>query len=398
MASGREIDKSEESARSDAPSIARHARIALHFLNAGDLESVADTVVLQRSLSVNSVISTTSSFARRFQSARFQPHLQQITQIGSGLQGAIFEMVGKTYVLKKESPGNDLKSSNLQSEYKTHCDVSAAFELYQNSTQNIVHVPKPQNFILKSHEDAFWTDILPKMPQEYRKRGNTVIMDRILPLPKIVRKALITFLCRREWDLNETEVEYILNNPKNKHCLARIYLGKSNCSIHRDNPAPLRNFPLYLDWMEELGLDTVMLSRQMGKAYATIHWGAAVNGDDVEFVLGTSAANETGTLVESADFQHRAIGLYLLDFGQCEAVDLTRDCSAVYQAFKGAMVMGDNQLFIPHASIRPSLFAAFKEGYLDAGKVIISARKLDKRFNVNDFMKEYEEYAEDFVH
>ena len=34
----------------------------------------------------------------------------------------------------------------------------------------------------------------------------------------------------------------------------------------------------------------------MGKAYATLFWAAAVNGDDVEFVLGTSvtAAQEYG--------------------------------------------------------------------------------------------------------
>ncbi|KAJ5286827.1 hypothetical protein N7478_002513 [Penicillium angulare] len=381
MASRRKV------ARSDASSIARRAQVALLFLDAADLESAADSVALKRSLSLTSVISTRSSFARRFQSARFRPHLQLVNQIGSGLQGAVFEIVGKTYVLKKESPGNELRPSNLQSEYKMHCDVSAAFELHQTSTQSIVHVPKPHDFILKTQDEAFWTKILPKIPQDYCTRGNVVTMERILPLPKVVRKAIITFFCGRSWNLNDTEVEYLLNNPQNKHCLARVYLGKVNGSIRRENPAPLRNFPLYLDWMEELGIDTVMLSQEMGKAYATLHWGAAINGDDVEFVLGTSATRNYGTLIESPDLHHRTIGLYLLDFGQCEEVDLKQDCDTVYQALKGAMVLGDNQLFVPRASTSPPLFEAFKKGYIDAGTAILSARKLNKKFNLVDFMK-----------
>lgn len=400
MASRRYIDKSDESTRSNvSSSLERHTRVAQLFIRAEDLNSAEYSVVLNRSLSLKSVISTTSSFFGRFQQVRFQPHIQQINQIGSGLQGAVFEIVGRTYVFKKETPGNELLSSNLQSEYKIHCDVFDAFELYKTSTQNIVHVPKPQSFIPRYQEEAtFWTEILPKIPKEYRIHEDVVTMERILPLPKVVRKALIAFFCRREWDLDDTEVECLLNEPENKHCLARVYLGKNEGSLHRENPAPLRNLPLYLDWLQEMGIETAILAQEMGKAYATMHWGAAVDGDDVEFVLGTSTIKGPEMPVESANIQHRAIGLYLLDFGQCEAVDLTVDSETVYQAFKGAMVLGDNQLFIPHASTSPQLFAAFRKGYVDAGNVIISARKLKKKFNMDDFMSEYEEYAQDFVY
>ncbi|KAJ5943288.1 hypothetical protein N7516_003456 [Penicillium verrucosum] len=398
MASRREINSSEESAYSGASSNARDARIACLYLDATELELGTDSSILQRSLSLKSVISTASSFSRRFQSARFRQDLQEINQIGSGLQGVIFEVVGKPHILKKENPGNEARSSNLQREYKTHCDVSAAFEHYRSATHNKVHVPKPHNFISQTQNNAFWDEILPKIPQTYRARGNVITMERILPLPKVVRKALITYFCSRERDLSITDIESLLNNPSNKHCLARVYLGKTDGSINQDNPAPLRNFPLYLGFMKELGIDTLALAKEMGKAYATLHWGAATNGDDVEFVLGTSASEEPRALVESPDFQHRAVGLYLLDFGQCEAVDLTQDCDVVYQAFKGAMVTGDSQLFIPHSSTSPALFAAFKKGYIDAGSVILSAKQLNNKFSMADFMQEYEEYAEDLVY
>ncbi|KAF4760489.1 hypothetical protein N7455_001510 [Penicillium solitum] len=53
-------------------------------------------------------------------------------------------------------------------------------------------------------------------------------MQRILPLPKIVRRALIAHLCGQERYLETPETNGLLDNPQNKHCLTRIYLGKAN--------------------------------------------------------------------------------------------------------------------------------------------------------------------------
>ncbi|KGO42792.1 hypothetical protein PEX1_084630 [Penicillium expansum] len=392
MAQRREGKSSDESTNSEALSIAQNARISQRFL-ATNLGLMTDSVILKRSLSLNSVISTASSFSIRFQNARSQPNLQYLNQIGSGLQGAVFEQVGKPLALKKESPGNEKLRSNLSHEHTIHRGVSATFEYYQ-SINTEVHVPKPLRFISKEENSAFWDEILPKTPEPYRVRGDLVMMERILPLPKVVRKALISQFCAPEQHLNGTEIEAILNNPQNKHCLARVYLGNANGTI--DRKTPLRNFPLCLDPMEQIGIETVPLANAMGKAYATLNWGGAINGDDVEFVLGTSATAAQGT-DHAPNFQHRAVQLYLLDFGQCEVVDLTQDPDVVYQAFKGAMVTGDNQRFIPHYSRSPALFATFRQGYIEAGNIILSDKKLDTKFNMEDFMQEYEEYAEDFL-
>lgn len=62
------------------------------------------------------------------------------------------------------------------------------------------------------------------------------------------------------------------------------------------------------------------------------------------------------------------------------------------------MVTGDNQYYIPHCSTRPALFAAFKRGYIDAGNIIRSKKQLNDKFDMEDFMQEYEGYAEDFVY
>ncbi|KAK0717116.1 hypothetical protein B0T26DRAFT_281468, partial [Lasiosphaeria miniovina] len=189
-------------------------------------------------------------------------------------------------------------------------------------------------------------------------------------------------------------LDSILNDTPNKHCLARTYLGRDNGVFTRAGFS-LRNFPLYLKPMQELGLEVIGLASAMGKAFAIMHWGAGVNGDDVEFVLGSSAVEHE---VEGGlDFQHRAIRFYLLDFGQCGLVDFSDDQDVVYQAFKGAMVTGDNQLFIPHYMKSRELYDAFKAGYMDAGQAILEEMGMGNKFSIEDFMKEYEEYAEDFL-
>ncbi|KAJ5593766.1 hypothetical protein N7537_010670 [Penicillium hordei] len=104
--------------------------------------------------------------------------------------------------------------------------------------------------------------------------------------------------------------------------------------------------------MEHIGIETLPFANAIGKAYATLHRGTGINGDDVELVLGTSA---TGAWEEDyrPELQHRAVKLYFLDFGQYEAVDLTQDPD--------------------------------------------DAKKLKNKFNIEDFMQEYEKYAGDFL-
>lgn len=148
--------------------------------------------------------------------------------------------------------------------------------------------------------------------------------------------------------------------------------------------------------MTDLGLDTHSLATAMGKAYAIMHWGAGINGDDVEFVLGTSLLLTEGTN-SHRDVQNRAVGMYLLDFGQCNAVNLQEDPDIVYQAFKGTMVTDNNQSYIPNCRTSPALFQSFRDGYLQAGRVVLEQKGLEERFSIEEFLGQYDEYSEDFL-
>ncbi|EQL00678.1 hypothetical protein G6O67_000924 [Ophiocordyceps sinensis] len=389
--------REQSSTYSTTSSLVRDAQ----FLSASELDSVPGQTVLQRCLSVRSVISTSSSFAVRYGEAASRPP-QQLVEIGIGLQGVILEQGGKQLVFKKELAHIVSHPSfiwNVQHEHLLHLRVIAAFDRYCEAVGCLVRVPRVFDLILPSDEQ-FWADMLPKLPEPFRQRTTTITMERLLPLPKVVRRALV-----REFsaipDLDDDKVDGILAMVPNKHCLARTCLGVQDRLVHHDK-FTLRNMPLWLKRMQLLAMDTHTIASQLGMAYALMHWGACIDGDDVEFVLGTSALpSTTGAAAQGEQtipgFQHRAVGLYLIDFGQCSEVDLSDDVDVVYQRFRGIMVTGTSQDYIPHCHKTPDLFAEFARAYVDAGNKILADKGMGGRFDLEWFVKDYQEYAEDFL-
>lgn len=71
-----------------------------------------------------------------------------------------------------------------------------------------------------------------------------------------------------------------------------------------------------------------------------------------------------------------------------EVVVLSQDSDVVYQAFKDAMVTGDNRLFIPKSQSTPNLFAEFRSGYSEARDIILAERGLKGRIDIGEFMRE----------
>lgn len=114
----------------------------------------------------------------------------------------------------------------------------------------------------------------------------TLISERILPLPRIAREALISKYCAPETR------SFAAADPTNRDCLARLYLGRRRI---RTTPAPnftLRNFNLHLDQMLDLSYPVNSLARAIGEALATIHWSANVDAYNIKFVLGSDGEKE----------------------------------------------------------------------------------------------------------
>jgi hypothetical protein len=170
----------------------------------------------------------------------------------------------------------------LWSDFLTHFHVYKAFE-EQNGLE--FRIPAVYSYVNK--DNSTWWDAHRSFFSEHDNfpmPSMALITERIAPLPKIAREALVAQYCPKHLQ------SAVMADPNNRDCLARIYLGKRRLA---DAPlAPnftLRNFNLCVDQMLELDLPVYDYAVAMGEALAVIHWGANTDGYDIEYVLGREA-------------------------------------------------------------------------------------------------------------
>lgn len=274
-------------------------------------ESDTPEMTLQKHLSIRSVISTTSSFAKRQQTASEALAQQSFRAIGVGTCGRIFEQPGDPLVIKLEVP-HSYGGRNLQNDFAMHQRIFAAFKKHQQALDLDVHVPQPFQFVPKSDED-WWDRNGERFPVAHRKPAAIIFMERILPLPRKVREALIDKYCP------ERIRAIAKQSPGNKDCLVRLYLGK----LKRDRSRPsimfnLRNFNLHINQCTEIDVETEPFARAMADALAIMHWDVKVDAHDVEFVLGSAPTFKEipHHMSKCYNFERREIHYWLLDFNQ----------------------------------------------------------------------------------
>lgn len=184
----------------------------------------------------------------------------------------------------------------------------------------------------------WWNSRLNLFPSEYQSPTYGLVSQRIFPLPAPVRSAIIDTFCPKQ--LRKS----VQQDPSNRDCLVRLYLGKREPGKRaQEKSFRLRNFPLMVNDLEELKIEALGFARVMADALAILHWSAKVDGNDIEFVLGSAS---TETLYRTAvgpeelkyitkdspahnradfDFTKRHIHVWLLDFNQCVTFDEEND-------------------------------------------------------------------------
>ena len=305
------VDRRLQSARAETT-------ISFNPLLAEDAEE-GPKDVLHRLLSARSVVST---------SATTQVELRLYQIIGRGSCGIVFEHAGWPHVVKRAHDGNE----ELWNDACIHSAVQKAFT---TAISTGVRIPTCHGFICADNSE-WWLSNAPQFPEPYQIPGDVLVTERILPLPKIIREALID-LCFPP-SLPTSLREEAKESPGNKACLARVYLGKRRDLGWRPSLFfTLQNFNLHLDQMEELDLDVRTFATEMADALAVMHWVAEIDADDVEFVLGNAPTRldavipdfkelvqmpgRTSTMGQ-ANFEQRSIHLWVLDFNRCHKISM----------------------------------------------------------------------------
>jgi hypothetical protein len=353
----------EFSTMSTTPSFLGDVEAARRYTQ-DDPENLPAEHILARGLSVNSVIPTTSSFARRFQKANNASSRAEFNEIGYGVEGVVFEVAGTETVIKRAKGDS---SQALHPEFSIHSKVIEAGLKHELS--RIVQIPKLYALHSASSPGgaAWWAAEGSRFPQQYREPHNIMVLQRILPLPKSIRHALI----QRFHQGSAIEQEQFLSRIEQKYCLVRPYLGERLKPDEKRAKFSLVNLGVYVHQLEGMSIDVGELAISMAEAVAVMHWEANIDAHDVEFVLGSQADSPDS---KRLDFQNRHIKLFLLDFGQCKYVG--RDEAGLRRRGLGILM---NDPYYPRPSMRnaasDNYWLAFKTKYIEVSSRILAGQE-----------------------
>ena len=273
--------------------------------------------LLSRLLSTKSTISTASSFAQAQQDAVYQPESRKFFSIGEGRLGRVYDWIGTARAAKICMRSDDIELRIEAAVHKLICDTYDL--LVRGKAPVTFHVPKFYNLLVDDAAKKWWAENGTQFPADDKSKaiqGHTLLLsERILPLPKVVREALI------DTYFKEADRAAAKQNPLNRDCLIRVYLGSQRT---RFQYGILRNMPLTLAQMHILNLPLDDFASAMATALAMLHFGAKVDAHDVEFVLGTQpyAWKFTPAVV---NFRDRYLQLWILDFNQCGEVTMDEE-------------------------------------------------------------------------
>ncbi|KAL3480840.1 zinc finger protein-domain-containing protein [Aspergillus californicus] len=259
----------------------------------------------------------------------------KLHHIGTGFCGTVWAAKDEQSTFKREDGG---PHRSLTNDYNTH-----TLKPTSRSRHATTSSPHPTSGGMTASIDSHRT-ISP---------CNTIHAHRIPPIAEPTRRLLTERYCPKHL------VFEIMKSQTNRD-LIRPYLGRcrvQTTSSHSGFTAfSLRNYPLHIDQMEELGIPEQAIfeyARIMADALATMHWIGEVDGNDVEFVLAASNCNSNE--ITNALGPHQ---MWLLDFDLVRP--MTMDEQGVQQAVKA--FLGDDP-FDPQPD-ESAIWEAFREQYL----------------------------------
>jgi hypothetical protein len=253
---------------------------------------------------------------------------------------------------------------SITNEHFIHQLVVQSLQLNPQYARNF-RIPLCRGFLSK--EDEGWSLVLPRPPPG-SKTCNALLSEKVQPLSEDVRKLLVSKFARGGSDQDA------IINDKNEHCVIRPYLGRRKKDWGNTNLSSffsLRNFPLDLDRMIELGLDVQNYTKVMAEGLAFLHWVARIDANDVEFILARSRS----TLYSRPyiPFDTTIFGthsMWIIDFDCCNPVTMDENGAAT-----AAKCFWRNDSYYPRPGSAETsdqeLWCAFKDHYLEvSGEVL----------------------------
>ncbi|KAL9618436.1 MAG: hypothetical protein Q9160_006877 [Pyrenula sp. 1 TL-2023] len=294
---------------------------------------------------------------------------ETLGRIGQGFCGSVWATPtdSKTACAIKREDGGPGRS--LYKDFIMHQRVFSSIR----ASQSRVRVPRCHSF-LPADDSTRWDNLVKRFPEQFRVRCNALVSDRIPAIPRPIRERIIDSYCPASLRASAKQDE------ANQDCLIRPYLGRRRLHVResRFKCFSLRNYPLHVDQMEDLELDTSLYARVMAETLAELYWRAHVDANDIEFVLAPPREDDhtirsDRILAAATPIESQVLGdhvVWILDFDCCK--EMPFDETGVEQAAKA---FRRNDPFYPRPGRRnindQRLWSEFKDHFLKASNAIV---------------------------
>ncbi|KAJ5192549.1 Protein of unknown function DUF3669 zinc finger protein [Penicillium cf. viridicatum] len=350
-----------------------------HFFSPEDLTSIKPEQILARMLSTKSYILTASSLAELNNVTRGNASQQRFLEIGKGQCGTVYALLGTDTVAK--IPNSAEKVCQLLTDFEMHTRIIEAMTDVETGIDMGIKIPKLYRWATPNSKN-FWSNYGLRFAQNVDAQNFAIISSRVFPIPFPIREAIVDVLCPRIIQRQKAE---FLAKPENQNCLIRTYLGRRLTSKGKTSleSFKLQNFPLHVNEMEDLQLVTSSFAQVMAQTLAILHWKAGVDGNDIEFILGSAPlstqmrADEIDednewSLGERFDFCRRSISLWLIDFNQCAKFE---DTDAGLKKTVDAFIWNNPYYPSPSSTMEEDkkLWRDFSQRYLDVSRMLTTS-------------------------
>jgi len=323
--------------------------------------------------------------------------------IGKGACGSVWaissyddiDFLPSSHVIKR---GDGSKYRSVSNEQLIQTHLLSKLRRISGLFDHSYRVDFPEHKALIQPDSPAWSVYLPGLPSGYSP-CQALVNERIMPAPRAVRRLLV----QKFWNVPEDQIVSILDDRTNDHCLIRPYLGRRrtetkplNSRLPKTMRKNLRNFPLHIDQMEELGLAVGEYAMAMADALAFMFWIAEVDACDVEFVLARpcpSSSGHSSTRTPASQphlgnrkFNDGVLGLHtlwVLDFDCCQR--LLMDMEGVEHAAE-KFVKNDPYYPRPSKNERDMLlWKIFKRRFLRTSEAILLGEKTSEGLGRSQF-------------
>ena len=279
----------------------------------------------------------------------------QLRRIGQGFCGTVWAPTNmeETLAIKREDGG---PGRSLLNDFNMHT-VAHHSLLACNAKINVTACCG----YIAAEDRVWWTKHISTFPQQFRIPCYALVSERILPFSSAIRDLLIERYCPQSLQTS------IRLSEADRDCLIRPYLGRRRRSARKSQfqAFSLRNYPLHLDQMEELALDTTLYARRMAETLAILYWKAQMDANDIEFVLAPPRGSQQSNSIDSRTLGRHT--LWVIDYDCCRPISM--DTKGVEQAVTAFF---KNDPFFPcpitGRTSEESLWQEFKSSFLEASQ------------------------------